>query len=59
MERDNQHFYPPLLPLISIHALRMERDIIIITGKAITRGISIHALRMERDLHIIHHPYQI
>ena len=36
-------------PVISIHALREERDDTAITGPAATKRISIHALREERD----------
>ncbi len=34
---------------ISIHALRMERDVSAIVSWAVSAAISIHALRMERD----------
>ena len=39
--------------MISIHALRMERDLVSYDATRIIPVISIHALRMERDLSLL------
>ena len=40
----------PFRVMISIHALREERDLVLSLASSISIKISIHALREERDL---------
>ena len=49
MERDRIALKNILDRLISIHALRMERDPASRFPSQVSGSISIHALRMERD----------